>query len=541
MSTNENNPEASVELPETENQTTSTNETQVLPADEDSNELVIDDTPVEPSTEVQVKTDVTTDSSVKEETAPVAKVTKKALQQFDINHRDKLEYVETIALPSDFDEQTRTALDKAPNIDMIDTNEGREWASIIAEGLENTTSSEVFVETLQDENASFGQQVEHNNIPLFGGVPKLRPIENQNLKGERSVIRMLSHLGLGTLFQVPLWHTGMWITFKPPSEAEIIEINRVIQADKIKLGRYTYGLAFSNITSYTIDRLIEFALNHVYDTTLKNEEAPISSLRSIIASQDIPSLLWGFVCTMYPRGFNYVRSCVSDPEKCNHKTKDTLNVFKLQWTNENALTDWQKTHMSKRQPGSKDLASINRYKEELSVIQKRKIVINEGRDDSIDILIKSPSISEYVDAGHRWVGDIVETVNRALSAEARNEERNEIITKHGQASAMRQYSHWVDSIEIGSNVIDDLESIEKNLNVLSANDEIRSQFITEVVDYINRSTVSVIGIPVFDCPSCGTVQSGSMNLPHHTNVIPLDVIQVFFALLTQRLERMAAR
>lgn len=529
MSNNENNEVKSV------------NSDPVLPeaGQEPLGELVIDDTPI--LTEEESKVESVNEVPSKEEPVVEQKSTKKPLQQFDINHTNKLEYIETIALPSDFDEQTRIALEKAPNIDMIDSNEGREWASIISEGLENTTNAEVFVETLQDENASFNQQVTHNNIPMFGAVPKLRPIENQNLKGERSVIRMLSHLGLGTLFQVPLWHTGMWITFKPPSEAEIIEINRVIQGDKIKLGRYTYGLAFSNITSYTIDRLIEFALNHVYETTLKNEEVPIGSLRNLIASQDIPSLLWGFVCTMYPRGFNYVRSCVTDPEKCNHKTKETLNVFKLQWTNENALTDWQKTHMSKRQPNSKDLASVNRYKEELSVIQKRKIIINEGRDDSIDIVIKSPNIAEYVDSGHRWIGDIVETVNKALSAEARDIERNEIITRHGQASAMRQYSHWVDSIEIGSNVIDDLESIEKNLNVLSANDEIRTQFITEVVDYINKSTVSVIGIPVFDCPVCGSEQSGNINLPHHTNVIPLDVIQVFFALLTQRLERMSAR
>jgi hypothetical protein len=541
MSTNETNQEVNTEV-----EVTNSNETTAT-----DSEVVIDDTPVEESFTVNVNDELLVTEAVEEpktvkeqpveEEEVIERKRQTVTQDTDINHKDKLEYIETLALPSNYDDETRKALEKAPNVSMVDNEQGREWASVVAEGMDYSTTSDVFVPTLEDEKANFKQHLEHNNIRLAGDIPKFNAIENQQLKGERSVIRMLSHLGLGTLFQTPLWHTGIWVTFKPPSESEIIEINRIIQSDKIRLGRYTYGLAFSNITSYTIDRLVEFALNHVYSTTIKNEEAPISSLRQIISSQDIPSLLWGFVCSMYPRGFNYVRSCVNDPDKCTHIVKDTINVSKLQWINDNTLTDWQKTHMSKRQPNTKDLASIERYKEELSITQKRKITVNEGTDKAMAIIIKSPSIAEYVDAGHRWVGDIVETVNKAIGADARDRERNEIITKHGQASAMRQYSHWVSSIEIGTNTIEDLESIEKNLDVLSSDDAIRGQFITEVIDYINKSTMAVIGIPVYDCPHCNKTQSGSVTLPKFTNVIPLDVVQVFFGLLTQRLERMAAR
>ena len=169
-------------------------------------------------------------------------------------------------------------------------------------------------------------------------------------------------------------------------------------------------------------------------------------------------------------------------------------------------------------------------------------MLNEGKENSIALTIRTPSVSEYVDAGQRWIGDIVTTVDRALGANPNNGERNDIIVKHGQASAMRQYSHWIDNIEFaGNNVINETESIEALLDNLSSDDEIRATFTEKVVGFINSSTVSVIGIPVFRCPQCQGDNEGYFKIPAYKNVIPLDVMQVFFGLLTQRLERIASR
>lgn len=465
----------------------------------------------------------------------------KAVQDYDLNSKDKLTSGDELVLPASYDAETRRTLERVPNVALLDSPSSRQWANAVAEGLAYSTSQEMFIPTLEDEGAEFRQRMEHNGQSLSAQPPKFKAIENQTLKGERAVIRLISHLGLGTLFQVPLWHSGLWVTFKPPSESEIIELNRALISDKIKFGRYTYGLAYSNTTAYTVDRLVDFALNHVYDVTAKSEDISIESLRQHISCQDIPSLLWGFICTMYPRGFRYRRACIADPEKCNHILEETLNVTKLQWTNSAALTDWQKTFMSGRQPKSKDLASVQRYKEELAQVQKKRVLINEGRSNEIAITIKTPSIAEYIEAGHRWIGDIVSTVDRALGTDATDNERNTVIIRHGQASAMRQYSHWIESIEYDTNTINDKETIEQTLDVLSSDDEVRTDMIQAVVDYINKSTVCVIGIPVYDCTSCGTVQAGSITLSHYKNIIPLDVIQIFFGLLTQRLERMADR
>jgi hypothetical protein len=468
-------------------------------------------------------------------------VKQNTLQEFSTVAEVHLQSGDELSLPSEFEQTTANAMEKAPNVNMVDNPISRDWAEVLSEGLKFQSQLGGFVPTLENQEAEFRQHVVHNNRSLAGAVPRSTVVENTNLTGERAMLRMLSHLGLGTLFQVPLWHSGFWITFKPPTESEVLELNRIMTADKIGFGRRTYGLAFSNTTSYTIDRLVSFALAHVYDITTKPEDISIANLRDHISSQDYPSLIWGFINTMYPRGFRYRRACVADPAKCNHIVEETLNVSKLQWTNKLALTEWQITHMSARQSRNKDGASVARYKEELKSIQKTKIDINVGKPNAFSFTIKTPNLREYVEAGHRWIGDIVDTVDRAMGASAEDRQREQMIMRHGQATAMRQYSHWVESIEYETNIITDSETIETVLNTLSADDDVRTEFTAKIIDYINSSTMSVIGIPVFDCPVCKKTNEGYFKMPAHRNIIPLDVTQVFFGLLTQRLERIADR
>lgn len=507
---------------------------------------VVDNAPV--LDDIDAAMDDAIDDSVTTDETPVAvepeepkRQAHRAFQEFSIHATEPVAGGDELILPPQFDKETRQVLDNIPNINLLDSPQARDWARAVEEGLSYTTYDETFCPTLEDQSADFRQRVVHNNIGLAGAAPKMKAVENENLKGERAIIRMISHLGLGTLFQVPLWHSGFWITFKPPTDSELVELNRLMLADKVRFGRNTYGLAFSNTTSYTNDRLVSFALAHVYDVTTKSDDINIENLRDHISSQDLPSLLWGFACTMYPRGFNYRRPCVADPENCKHVLEETLNLFKLQWTNTNALTDWQRTHMSVRQSKSKDLTSVTRYKEELTRIQKKRITINEGKSNSISFTIKTPSVREYIDAGHRWIAGIVSTVDRALGTADDENERNAMVVKHGQATSMRQYAHWIDNIEYETNTITELETIEDLLGTLSSDDEIRVGFIKAVVDFINSSTISLIGIPVFDCPNCGKTNEGEFNIPGYKNVIPLDMVQVFFGLLTQRLERIAER
>lgn len=444
---------------------------------------------------------------------------------------------DTVMLPSNFDKEIREQLGKMPNIEMLDDSKTREWADVVVESLDMNTKQEVFVEAL--EESEFTNEPTYNGINLTGQSSKFKSATNQILAGERAKVRLVSHLGLGSVHQVPLWSSGFWIAFKPPSESSLIELYRTIVSDKITFGRSSYGIVFSNTSSYQVNRLVDFALAHVYDTTALPDAIPLNQLKQHIATQDFPIVIWGLLCAMYPRGFRYKTACVANPEKCNHIVEDVLNVRDLQVSDTSTLTEWQLGHMSSRQSRTKDLESITRYRTELSRLQKKRIAFNEGSENEIFITLKSPTISEYIDAGYKWIGNIVKLVEDTAGL-SDDKEKNAVIVNKGQATALRQYSHWVDSVEFASNVINDQETIDGVLDVISADDAIRSSFFKQVIQYINSTTLSIIGIPTYECPNCKEVKESPLE-NQYTNILPLDIIQLFSELLLQRVSRIAVR
>jgi hypothetical protein len=500
---------------------------------------VIDDTPVPPAPVPPAPTSKPiepTPTDVPDD----ARRPHRARVVHSINAPIKQAMGDEIMLPPTLTKEAKEVLESLPNVSFFDSPQSRDWAMCVRDGLQLNTLNETLIPTLEDPEAEFRHDIEINGMNANARVPRHKALENTNLQGERAVIRLISHLGLGTLFSVPLWHSGIWVTFKPPSESGIVELNRILMNDKIQLGRYTYGMIFSNITSYTVNRVMDFALQHIYDISVKAEDISIDQLKDHIATQDIWCFLWGFMCTMYPRGFKYRRACITDPDKCTHILEDTLNLTKLQWTNTMALTDWQRTFMSSHQSKSKSLADVTRYREEMLKGQTHRVEIPTGPDETVAIVLHTPSVREYIDSGYQWIGGIADLVDRVLGADADDDDRNALIVDHGKASFMRQYGHWVSSIEFATNTVDDRETIDSLLDMLSADDEVRVRFTEAVVQYINTSTISVIGIPVYECPSCGSAQEIHDQGPYR-NLIPLDVMSLFFGLLTQRLRRMNER
>jgi hypothetical protein len=438
---------------------------------------------------------------------------------------------EIVDLPSAVSSKIAEAITTAPNQKYSPA-----WVEALQNGVENGLAQDSLDGAVTKENTRYTQGIESLSGVLRGIEPRFNEKSNQILTGDSALLRALSHLGLGTLFQIPLWHTGIWLTVRAPSESQLLELQRQLIADKITFGRQTYGLIFSNTTAYTVDRLVNFVIQNIHSTTLKDG----GDLREIISSHDIPSLIWGLTCAIYPRGFQYRRGCSTDPAKCNHIIEERLNLTKIQWTNTQSLTASQVEHMTNRRIASMTKDSVLNYQKELLDCQTRKVTINKDQKDATDLTLRIPSIAEYVDAGHRWISDIVSMVNKTIGMDADDNERNEYIFNQGQSTSLRQYSHWISSIILGdNNIIESKEDVENILGHLSADDNFRNGVMEKIKEYISTTVVSLVGIPTYDCPACGKEQKSP--LPKHTSVIPLDVIQVFFTLLMQKNQRMKIR
>lgn len=501
--------------------------------EEATNEEQINNNPLETNIETPVTNEAEATNAIEETIDKKGKVE----QHFPIG-KETSKDIESVAMPTDYSSVIRDALSNLPNVNMADNEAAREWIKTLNESLGNLPMHDMFRATLEDPDASFTQKPEYKGKVLTASVPRFDKVENSVLKGEKAVIRIMQTLGLGNLIQIPLWHSGMHFTIKPPTEAELIELNRQFIADKIQFGRYSYGLAFSNTMCYTTDRLVDFALNHLYNSTLKTDVLDPVELKKLISCQDIPILVWGVLCSIYSNGYKYKRACIANPETCNHVIEETINITKLLVTNTNSLTDYQLEHMSYRQPRSRSLDQVTKYKDELTNIHQSRVRIDDDRN--IFITIKTPSIHDYVNSGHLWVSNIVNTVEKTIASDATENEKDLLITRYAQASRLRQYSHWIESIEIDTNISEDRETIDELLNVLSSDDDISNLIMKKVREYIDHSVIALIGIAEFDCPKCKGTNSNPV-YPKFSRYIPIDVFPVFFSLATQRLTRLIER
>ena len=439
---------------------------------------------------------------------------------------------ETAFLPADTVETVKAQLTNLPNTRLGQNKSSQDWFGITQSGLTVVPFGDGLAGTASRENADYRQTVTSNIGPLGGFVPKFKKKSGEKPMGESARFHIRATMNMGTVFSVPLWHSGFWITIKAPAERDLLELYRMLTADKISLGRSTYGFIYSNGTSYTTRTMMDFIVEHLYETSIAIPEG--TDIRDLIRMPDLQTLIWGLACACWPGGFQYQRSCVNDPEKCNHVVTERLNLSKLLWTDTSALTEWQTTHMTKRLRGSSTVEEAKRYVDEFVRGQERLVDINE----SLKMVLRVPTVNDHVNAGYRWVNSIEEMYARVLIND--EQERDDYLIKQGKATAMRQYSHFVKAIKAEDYEYDETETIEFALDDLTSNDRIRELFIERAKEFMENSIITLVAIPTFTCPKCGHDHKSAAHPKHH-ELIALDVMQSFFQLLVQRLQKIESR
>lgn len=441
---------------------------------------------------------------------------------------------EVVPLPSVYVDNIGTILE-GTNPDQTD-KKTVEWAETVTASAQTAGVDGTFIQSLKNEDADFKQHLQTGSEKLSIETPKFKKVENQILDGEKAVILARNLFGLGSMVRVPLFHSGFWITLKAPSEAELLELNRQLTTDKIELGRSSYGLAFSNQTVFYVSRIYELVKSCIHSHSVKTDK----DISNFIYAHDIPIIIWGLACAVWPNGFNYSRACMANPNECNHVVTEKLNLSKLLWTNNSVLNTWQKNHMHNKLSGSMSEEDVLRYRKELINNQSKKITI-DTLSEPFAVKLKTPTAAEWITQGTSWINNIVESVTTAISSTASVSERNNYMINVAKAQTIRQYSHWIDSIEIGTNRIEDRETIENTISALSSSDDLRSEVIKNVQSYIDETVISMIGIPVYNCPKCNEPVDKGSNSQKFVNIIPLEVNTIFFILLMQRIARIAMR
>lgn len=416
------------------------------------------------------------------------------------------------------------------NIPNVELQNAEYWQDVMKDGAANIEPENVFAETAEDSTAEFVQAVDTDTGRLAPGYPTYKKVSNEALTGERAVLRFMDHVNLGGVVRVPCWNTGMWITIKPPSDSRLHQLSRQILDDKIRLGRHTMGAVYNNITIYYMDALIETIFSHIYQTNLKTNK----SYAQVMSCHDIVPLVTMLAASIYRNGVPYQRACTFDPAKCIHVVEEKLDISKLLWVNRKALTKKQLSILSKSAAGSITEDDLIAYREENYKALPRTVKIKGDSADGFTIKLKVPTIAEHLASGHGWVGDIVQMVNTALGMDASQNARNQYINEQAAATELRQYGHWIENIIYDDNVsFETRDDLDSALDALSSDAETREEILKAVRKFITDSTLTVVGVPTYECPSCKKTNIDDSTSEVFKGIIPLNVYRTFFQLIVQ--------
>lgn len=437
---------------------------------------------------------------------------------------------ENLIMPSDQNDLVR---ERVLKVSTKSKDFNAQWLSTLQGSMESVAYGNAFVATANRKDAQFSQKVDSGVGPLFLGLAKAKVNPNQKLSGENLRLMIRQSLDLGGTYNVPLWHSGFWVRFKAPGEAAILELYRALTEEKVSLGRSTYGLIFSNNTSFSSAAMLNFCEEHILSTSLSLPEG--ESIRKYLSVLDLPTLFWGMACAIWPTGVQYQRACTHDPEKCDHVVHELLDPSKLLFVDKTRLTARQIAHMTKRDKGSVTVESLAIYKDEFLNGQPKAIKFN----DDLSLVIAIDSAQEHIDSGYRWVSELEETYPKVLIQDEK--ERDEYLIKQAKATVMRQYAHFVKSLTYMDVEYTDKKDIEDVVGDLSADDDLRQIFQDQIKNFIDDSTVSIIAIPTYKCPSCGKEQREAKEGESLQGLIPIEVMSNFFTLAVQKIRRIESR
>lgn len=415
---------------------------------------------------------------------------------------------------------------------QVGDEEGNPWFRQIMDALTHAQINGSGEQSVTREGSDWRQVMDHEGHQLRAGQPKQR-LGDGHHSAEEKLTYLTRRAGVGTVFDVPLYHSGVWVRMKTPPLSALTSLQYQLNQLKVTLGSDSKGMAFSNTAQALTSVAVDFALQYVIDTNVHTTTP--SDLKEKIQILDAPILLWGLAVTLFPNGFPYAHPCIADPENCQHITKETLNLNRLFWTDTTSLSQTQKKLMARKFQHKLSEEEHQLYHTE-KVRGNRRIVWF----DDLGLTLKVPSLQEYEDAGREWINGIVEMTQGAFNEPPHGANRDQYISQLAMATTARQYSHWIAEVrerddEGDDNVIAaDEDVINEALNHIFSTDDYVETYFGKISEYVDDAMLSLVAIPSFNCPQCKSPVAETFHerFPH---LVPMDVLTTFFTLVNRKL------
>jgi len=447
-----------------------------------------------------------------------------------------------LPFPSNLYSKLVDALEKINTLTKEDfdkkyTRDDARVVKLNADSTDYTNTEDMLADPLNKEEGYI------NDIKYGSKELNIRPLpvngNGRALNGDAAIARIASILGVGEVTQVPLWHSGFWVTLKPIKDVELINLDIMLTNNQIQLGRDTNTLIFSNYSVVFNRILTNFIVNHIQNTTL---DLPAGDdIRDYIAVQDLYTLVNALLYSMYPKGHTLTRSCrnstIIDDEtkkpKCNKVMSAKVDFRKLLWVNRKGLSKEHMKIMSLRNPNSVTVEDVLEYQNTLSINKRRNKKFTTTNGEIIEIVFKSPTLKKYIDNGEAWVNNVIDSCESMFTETTDNDERNLIIDNVTSTMVLGIYNIYVEKIIYSDGSY--TEDVDNVLAIMSSDNLLLKDFLKEVKDYINNNNISIIGIPDYTCSNCKETQNSKDTKGPFKQMIPINVLESFFSLCVLRI------
>lgn len=409
--------------------------------------------------------------------------------------------------------------------------------------LAHTLLENDFVERINKEKDQFVNDINYGDKKLNTKILKIT--DKENMSQSAMVAKLSSYLSVGELIHVPLWHSGFWVTLRPPTLKELTNLDIAIASSETTLGRETSTLIYSNY-SVVINRIIsEFIVNHIHETTLNIPED--EDIRKYILLPDFYLLVNGICASMHPDGYSIKKACRNtlvinedNKPKCNFELNAVVDPKKLLFVDRKSLTKNMLEQMSNRTVGSVSINAIKDYQLSIDRLLDKTVDIHtNNKDVNLKMTLSLPTLLDHVNMGDRWINDIIKSAEATYTDADTNETKQDKLQKIIYTCGIASNNTFIKSISIpNEKSITEEQYILEALYNLSLDEKASEEINTSIREYINEAMIALIATPAYDCPVCGHPNENNVsNNETFKDLVPLNMIETFFVLSALRIQK----
>lgn len=421
--------------------------------------------------------------------------------------------------------------------------EVQNWFAAVATGVSMYTREGAFSGALEKKDADWRDHIDNGDRQLRTSAARLGEVSGDTpLSGVQAIAKATAFTSVGAVLTFPLPHSMIWLTVKAPSDGQLLELERRINNERAIIGRRSLGRVFSQADVITKGMVLDLIFRLVVQSTYPSDDP--AELRKAILQTDTELLIANFAASIYPNGYPLVRPCLADPGKCNEIAKGRVSIPKMIRYNNNAFTQEQRRFLTRRVTRANPVelegarAQFPQSQKANAAFTRTTRVRGEEVSNQVIFTFRTPTIAEYLENGYLWINELETAADEAFGNKITMTQRDEHIDRSAESAALRQYSHWVGSIQYrdaqgqDAGRVEGREAIYETLERFSADETVADFFYKAIQDYIDSVTVAVVAIPSWDCPSCKKEQPTPEGDFKH--LIPIEASETFFTVQRRR-------